>query len=75
MSAWYMDLCQFLYTILKIEIQAFCFFIYLNRTAVITPKKVRGKAWGGTRGRAAYTAAAFPSVTRQWGGNSFFPTI
>jgi hypothetical protein len=30
-----MDLCQFLYTTNKIEIQAFLFFSYLNRTAVI----------------------------------------
>jgi hypothetical protein len=34
-SFWYMDLCQFLYTTNKIEIQAFLFFSYLNRTAVV----------------------------------------
>jgi hypothetical protein len=34
-SFWYIELWRFLYTILKIEIQAFPFFIYLNRTAVI----------------------------------------
>jgi hypothetical protein len=39
-SFWYMDLRQFLYTTNKIEIQAFLFFTYLNRTAVNKNKEM-----------------------------------